>query len=100
LQARGQTDSNRRARARRGRSALISANKRFKLVNELCAEAGVTARYPNIAESSGAIGGIRSDQFYGQTLTAAIRNYLEHRKASGFGAAGLNEIYLAVRDGG
>ena len=76
------------------------ASKLKKLVNELCAEAGVTARYPNIAESNGAIGGIRSDQFYGQTLTAAIRNYLEHRKASGFGAAGLNEIYLAVRDGG
>jgi hypothetical protein len=76
------------------------ASKLKKLVNELCAEAGVTARYPNIAESSGAVGGIRSDQFYGQTLTAAIRNYLEQRKASGFGAAGLNEIYLAVRDGG
>jgi hypothetical protein len=76
------------------------ASKLKKLVNELCAEAGVTARYPNIAESNGANGGIRSDQFYGQTLTAAIRNYLEHRKASGFGAAGLNEIYLAVRDGG
>jgi hypothetical protein len=79
------------------------ASKLKKLVNELCAEAGINARYPNVAEANGAFGGvagIRSDQFYGQTLTAAIRNYLEQRKASGFGAAGLNEIYLAVRDGG
>lgn len=75
------------------------ANKLKKLVNELCEEAGVAVRYPNIA-TSGTISTIRSDQFYGQTITAAIRNYLEQRKASGLGAAGLNEIYLAVRDGG
>ena len=76
------------------------ANKLKKLVNELCGEAGVAVRYPNIVEANGSIGAIRSDQFYGQTLTAAIRNYLEQRKTSGLGAAGLNEIYLAVRDGG
>src|SRR5208283_2722278 len=76
------------------------ANKLKKLVNELCGEAGIAVRYPNIAEANGSIGSIRSDQFYGQTLTAAIRNYLEQRKTSGLGAAGLNEIYLAVRDGG
>ena len=76
------------------------ANKLKKLVNELCGEAGIAVRYPNIAESNGATTAIRSDQFYGQTITAAIRNYLEQRKAVGLGAAGLNEIYLAVRDGG
>jgi hypothetical protein len=76
------------------------ANKLKKLVNELCGEAGVAVRYPNIVEAGSSIGSIRSDQFYGQTITAAIRNYLEQRKASGLGAAGLNEIYLAVRDGG
>ncbi len=76
------------------------ANKLKKLVNELCGEAGITARFPNIAEANGSIGTIRSDQFYGQTITAAIRNYLEQRKASGLGAAGLNEIFTAVRDGG
>ena len=75
-------------------------NKLKKLVYELCGEAGVAVRYPNIVEANGSIGAIRSDQFYGQTLTAAIRNYLEQRKTSGLGAAGLNEIYLAVRDGG
>jgi hypothetical protein len=35
-----------------------------------------------------------------QTITAAIRNYLEQRKHGGLGAATLNEIYSAVRDGG
>ena len=76
------------------------ANKLKKLVNELCAEAGVTIRYPNIIEANGSIGTIRPDQYYGQPLTAAIRNYLEQRKASGLGAAALNEIYSAIRDGG
>jgi hypothetical protein len=76
------------------------ANKLKKLVNELCAEVGVAVRYPNIAESSASISAIRSDQFYGQTLTAAIRNYLEQHKASNLGAAGVQEIYLAIRDGG
>ena len=76
------------------------ANKLKKLVNELCAEADVAVRYPNIAEAGRSISAIRSDQFYGQTLTASVRNYLEQRKASQLGAAGVQEIYLAIRDGG
>jgi hypothetical protein len=76
------------------------ANKLKKLVNELCQEAGIAVRYPSIAEANGSIGAIRSDQFYGQTLTAAIRNYLEQRKASNLGASSVQEIYLAIRDGG
>jgi hypothetical protein len=76
------------------------ANKLKKLVNELCAEAEIAIRYPNIPQAGASISAIRSDQFYGQTITAAIRDYLEQRKAVGLGAATLNEIYLAVRDGG
>lgn len=76
------------------------ANKLKKLVNELCGEAGIPVRYANIAEASGSLGAIRADQFYGQTITAAIRNYLEQRKSGRLGAATLNEIYSAVRDGG
>ena len=76
------------------------ANKLKKLVNELCAEAGVAVRYPNVSDTSGSVGALRSDHFYGQTLTAAIRNYLEHRKGSGLGAASVNDIYAAIRDGG
>jgi hypothetical protein len=75
------------------------ANKLKKLVNELCGEAGIPTRYANIAETGGATT-IRSDQFYGLPLTAAIRNYLEIRKASNLGAATLTEIFRAIRDGG
>lgn len=76
------------------------ANKLKKLVNELCEQAGVATRYPNIIEAGASIGSIRPDQYYGQPLTAAIRSYLEQRKASGLGAAALTEIYSAIRDGG
>ena len=76
------------------------ANKLKKLVNELCAEAGTELRYPGISETTGDLGGIRSDQFYSLTLTAAIRNYLEYRKACGLSAASVAEIFRAVKFGG
>jgi anti-sigma28 factor (negative regulator of flagellin synthesis) len=75
------------------------ANKLKKLVNELCSEAGIPNRYANVS-ASGSVAAIRSDQFYGLTLTAAIRNYLEIRKASGLGSASVHEIHRAVRNGG
>jgi hypothetical protein len=76
------------------------ANKLKKLVNELCIEAGAEARYSDVAESGAGVTAIRADQFYGQTLTAAIRNYLERRKTSGLGAASVPEIYRAIKEGG
>ncbi len=76
------------------------ANKLKKLVNELCGEAEVEIRYHDISETGSTLSGIRSDLFYGQTLTAAIRNYLERRKASNLGAASVGAIYKAIRDGG
>jgi hypothetical protein len=76
------------------------ANKLKKLVNELCEEVEIPVRYPHISEGGAAISGIRSDQFYGQTLTAAIRNYLELRKAANLGAASSGEIFGAIKDGG
>ncbi len=76
------------------------ANKLKKLVNELCGEAGIATRYADIPEAGSSVTAIRSDQFYGQTLTAALRNYLEHRKASGLGAASVADIFRAVKDGG
>jgi hypothetical protein len=76
------------------------ANKYKRLVNELCEEAGLPPRYVNIADSGTTITSIRSDQFYGHTLTAAIRNYLDIRKSANLGAATVSEIYGAIRDGG
>ncbi len=76
------------------------ANKLKRLVNELCEEVGLAPRYASIADSGGTITSIRADHFYGQTVTAAIRNYLEIRKASNLSAATVSEIYSALRDGG
>jgi hypothetical protein len=75
------------------------ANKLKHLVNELCVEADIPIRYPNVTKG-GAVSELRTDHFYGQTLTAAIRNYLEHRKSSGLGAASAADIFRAIRDGG
>src|ERR1043166_5300706 len=69
-----------------------------KLVNELCSEAGVPPRYEVISQTGGTA--LRSDEFYGQSLTAAVRNYLERRKASNQGAATPSEIFASLRDGG
>ena len=86
--------------ANRVKAKEEEANKLKKLVNELCAEAGIDQRYSVVSESGGISTSIRSDQFYGVTLPAAIRNYLESRKAAGLGAAPVDEIYRAVKAGG
>lgn len=71
-----------------------------KVINKLCGDAGIAVRFTSIQDSETASGGIRSDEYYGQPLTAAIRNYLERRKASGLGAATVVEIYRAIKEGG
>lgn len=43
---------------------------------------------------------IRSDQFYGQPLAAAIRTILEMRRKQERGPATVNEIYGALIEGG
>jgi hypothetical protein len=75
-------------------------NKLKRLVNELCAETGADVPYPGMSEKGAKDATIRSDDFYGQTLTAAIRSYLERRKASGLSAASAADIYKAIKAGG
>src|SRR5437588_9303873 len=71
-------------------------------INNLCEDAKLPKPYPDLraGASGGDISAIRSDQFYGQALSTAIRSYLEMRKASGRSAASLNDIYMAVKTGG
>jgi hypothetical protein len=72
-----------------------------ELINGLSAEIGLPKPYLDVHSLNGAdASSIRSDQFYGQPLSTAIRTYLEIRKASGLGAASLVEIFTAVRSGG
>lgn len=76
------------------------ANKLKKLVNELSGEAGLPIPFPNVSDSSQSISSIRSDQFYGQALSSAVRNYLEMRRAANRGAATISEIHQALKAGG
>jgi hypothetical protein len=70
-------------------------------INNLCEDAKLPKPYPDLrAGASGDISAIRSDQFYGQPLSTAIRAYLDTRKAAGRSAASLNDIYMAVKTGG
>src|ERR1022692_2551911 len=84
----------------RVRAKEEEANKLKRLVNELCSEIGVKISFPGVLETSAATGPIRSDEYYGQTLTAAIWNYLERRKTAGSGAATVADIFSAVKEGG
>ena len=72
-----------------------------KLINQLCDKAGMDHLYSGAeAESASKSSVLRSDQFYGQPLATAVRAILEMRKAAGKGAATVNEIHAALKEGG
>jgi hypothetical protein len=73
-----------------------------RTVNEIYVDAGEEAPYPNIssAEMASDLSSLRSDLFYGQTISGAAKAYLEIRKSAGQGAASVNEIYAALKKGG
>lgn len=76
-------------------------NRLKKAVNDMCHAVDLPPAYSDV-ESSGSItlGSIRSDHFYGQPLSTAIRVYLEMRKASSMGAATVAEIFAVLKSGG
>jgi len=75
----------------------VRATKRT--INQLCKRGGLAMDYPDVDdENAASLGSMRRDQFYGQPLATAIRQYLEMRKA--IGAATVNDIYEALRSGG
>ena len=76
------------------------ANELKRIVNRLCAEENLPVRFKNITEASGGSAMVRRDQFYGQTITSAARTYFELRKSANLGAAPVDEIYKAIREGG
>jgi len=76
----------------------------MRIVNGLCAHAGIPPRYPDI-ESDAARGAlaVKRDQFHAKPLATAVREYLDLRGPSdrgGLGAATVNEIYDALISGG
>jgi hypothetical protein len=71
------------------------------IINGLYKEENEVPPYSDASTRAGAgIEGLRSDQFYGQTLAGATRQYLEMRKASGQGSASVSDIFYALKKGG
>jgi hypothetical protein len=74
-----------------------------KFINQLCQFGSLPPLYKldDVASSSSAgIGTIRSDTFYGKSVTTAVREFLEMRRASSLGAASYPEIIQALETGG
>src|SRR5438552_2733635 len=84
------------------RSKEEEVNGLKRTVNEMAKDAGQEAPFPHVAgaDSIGDISSLRPDQFYGMTIGVAARAYLEMLKASGGGAATVNNIYAALCAGG
>jgi hypothetical protein len=75
--------------------AQVAETKRA--INSLCAVMGEQPRFPDdVPEEIGGTTHIRSDQFFGQTLTGAVREFLRIKGQS----ASVDEIYGALENGG
>lgn len=79
--------------------AAVSTTKKF--INQLCEFGGVPPMFPTVDEATSplGVGSITRDSFYGKSVTTAVREYLEMRKASGLGAATHSEIIEALKAG-
>lgn len=74
------------------------AEKR-RMVNSLCRLIGREAIYNNVEPSQvGTV--LRSDEFYGKSLTSAARTVLERRDAAGLGAVSVDVLYADLVRGG
>jgi hypothetical protein len=71
-----------------------------RVINGLCKRIGAQALYPDADKSSESGFQIRRDQWYGQSLATAMREYLLMRRAAGHGPATVAEIHDALTSGG
>lgn len=73
-----------------------------RLANMLCEQYEMPPAYSDmeLSDKPSGVGAIKRDQFYGKPLASATRQYLEMRSASNLGAASLDEIFQALRQGG
>lgn len=69
-------------------------------INTLCSSAGMDPMYVIEDEAASSVSSIRADTFYGKTIGAAAREYLEMRQASGLGPCEPKEVYKALIEGG
>src|SRR5258706_3436242 len=70
------------------------------VVNGFYSDAGEPIPYPNAnTESVANHTSLRSDLFYGSTISEDAQMYLEMRKASGLVSASVNDIYAVLKTG-
>lgn len=68
-----------------------------KAINVLCRQLSLPARYADVqAESARGVPAIKGDQFFKKPLATAVRDFLKLKD----GAASLDEIYAALKQGG
>jgi hypothetical protein len=71
-----------------------------KFINQVCQFAGRDPLYVIEDGTGQTLAAIRSDTFYGKSITTAVREFLEMRRASNLGAASHAEIITALKSGG
>lgn len=71
-------------------------------INLLCKHAGRPEMYrvADTDNSSATITSIQADTFYGKTIGAAAREYLEMRRSANMGPAATREVFDALTEGG
>jgi len=83
------------------RPVLDQINAKKKLINQLCAQAGADAMYPEVEGERKPVStiAIRSDQYFGRPLATVVREILEPRKGT-LGAMPLDELFEQLKRGG
>ena len=74
-----------------------------RTINKLCGFANRTPMFPDVENSAVSLQIMRRDQFFGVPLATAVKQYLEMRgdpKTGGQGAATVNEVFAALKQGG
>lgn len=83
------------------REIEVELKRKRQMVNDLAGMAGMPHVYANVEENTTqSVHAIRPDQWYGQNMSKAIREYLEMRRAADQGPATVNEIFDALMQGG
>lgn len=73
-----------------------------KVINSLAVRAGMPIVYAeaDLQSRSSSVTSMRRDQFYGKSLTTALREYLVLRAASNMGPATVTELFDGLTQGG
>jgi len=72
-----------------------------KLINQLSAYAKLPIPFEDAdLQPSGVAVTVKRNAYFGRPLTTCVREFLTMRKSAGLGPANIDEIFVALRDGG